>query len=133
MDAMKRMLSLAAMLLFFLGPAPPSALAAGPWDGEWFGTGTAGGATCGSETFDLTVSGNQVSGHVDYRSAKSGTTYLSDVTGQIDANGAANLRLQGREHNARTSKVVGTFSGTTFTGTDSGVRCSYHVELSRQR
>jgi hypothetical protein len=128
-----RVFGRAAISLLLFGLAATAALAAGPWDGKWIGSGkrSSGGASCGTEAFDLTVSGDQVSGVMNYTNSHS-NTYTSTAAGEIDASGVAKISLTGQVPHARTSSVIGKFSGTSFSGADNGDKCQFDVQMTHQ-
>lgn len=105
------------------------------FDGDWSGN-TAGNASCGGASYDLTVKDSLITGKlrlVDRRIH--GATYESIITGQVYADGTAALSLKGEGRNTQFS---GTFTSTEFRGTDARYgnrgfsQCTYEVELKRR-
>jgi len=103
------------------------------FDGDWRGSTGQTGAGCGGVHYDLSIKDSLISGKftVVYRD---GTTFYSNVTGEVDTTGKAIIELKG----VRNTQFAGTFTKTEFRANDprygdkGNAQCSYENELKRR-
>jgi hypothetical protein len=138
---MRRMfLSFIMMALFLLvgfdifAQEQPAQKRSTEFDGEWQGRNTGFSKGCGTMSYNLTVKDSLISGNARYLDVLGGSTNTKDsaVTGEVAADGTAEIRVKGP---ARISQFSGKFTSTEFRGVDppKGNRgCSYEIELKRK-
>jgi hypothetical protein len=103
------------------------------FDGNWQGSATVFRG-CGSAMYTFGVKESLITGSLRVTYAGIGgepaSSFDSDITGEVDNNGAAVIEIRGR----RNSSFPGTFTSTEFRGTDptDSRGCSYELVLTRR-
>jgi hypothetical protein len=129
--------SLAGSIKFANGKSFPVKLGrvklSNTFDGDWQGSATVLRG-CGSATYTFGVKQSLITGGLRLTFAGYGAEpasfFDSDITGEIDSNGAAIIEISGR----RNSSFSGSFTSTEFRGNDptDSRGCSYDIVMKRR-
>lgn len=114
----------AVALVAFLVLAVGAARAAGPFDGDWKGSGSADGIGCHDNDFTLTVTNGTVTGVL----ARQRTSNTFPIQGTVAADGAFAGRIIGE---TGTLPMRGKFTGTSFAGGFHFKDCDYHITMQK--
>ena len=100
------------------------AQAAGPFDGNWKGTGGADGVGCHDQDFTMTVTNGSVTGVL----ARQRTSNTYPIEGTVGADGGFAGAIVGQSGKL---PLRGRFTGNGFTGGYKYKDCDYHITLQK--
>ncbi len=101
-----------------------TAVAAGPFDGSWQGTGGADGVGCHDQDFTMTVANGAVDGVL----ARQRTSNQFPIKGTVSADGGFSGQIIG---GSGTLPIRGRFTADGFTGGYKYKDCEYHITLKK--